>query len=143
MASSKSGVPFFSVGDLPSIFLFRKDNRGIIKFPPCPTSTIVLRNRNLWVIPLNHRMQHNEMCWNVLKQIVLMKESWGMSVVYNRQRYYRTSEICQAVGVSRTTLWRWIKAGILVDTAKRDRRGWRLFTETDLKTIKSEVQRVK
>jgi excisionase family DNA binding protein len=66
-----------------------------------------------------------------------------MPVVYNHQKYYRTSEICQAVGVSRTTLWRWIKAGILADTAKRDRRGWRLFTETDLKKIKGEAQRVK
>jgi DNA-binding transcriptional MerR regulator len=66
-----------------------------------------------------------------------------MAVVYNSQKYYRTSEICEAVGVSRTTLWRWVKTGILVDSAKRDRRGWRLFTETDLKIIKAEAQRVK
>ena len=72
-----------------------------------------------------------------------MKELPRVSVVYENQRYYRTSEICKAAGVSRTTLWRWIKAGVLVDTAKRDRRGWRLFTETDLKTIKDEVQRVR
>jgi excisionase family DNA binding protein len=65
-----------------------------------------------------------------------------MPVVFKSRRYYRTSEVCQAVGVSRTTLWRWIKAGILVDTARRDRRGWRLFTETDLKTIKDEAQKV-
>jgi predicted site-specific integrase-resolvase len=66
-----------------------------------------------------------------------------MSVVYDNKKYLRTAEICQAAGVSRTTLWRWVKAGVLVDTAKRDRRGWRLFTETDLKIIKREAQRVK
>jgi predicted site-specific integrase-resolvase len=66
-----------------------------------------------------------------------------MPVVYNQQRYYRTSEICQAAGVSRTTLWRWVKAGVLDYTAKRDRRGWRLFTDADLKTIKDEAQRVR
>jgi excisionase family DNA binding protein len=66
-----------------------------------------------------------------------------MSVVYKNQKYYRTAEVCEMVGVSRTTLWRWIKAGILEDLAKRDRRGWRLFTESDLKTIEDEVQRVR
>jgi len=66
-----------------------------------------------------------------------------VAVVYDKQKYYRTSEICKAVGVSRTTLWRWVKAGILVDSIKRDRRGWRLFTETDLRMIKEEAQRVR
>ena len=66
-----------------------------------------------------------------------------MSVIYNHQKYYRTSEICKAVGVSRTTLWRWIKSGILVDSAKRDRRGWRLYTEADLRIIKEESQRIR
>jgi DNA-binding transcriptional MerR regulator len=66
-----------------------------------------------------------------------------LSLVYNNRIYYRTSEICKAAGVSRTTLWRWIKAGVLVDSAKRDRRGWRLFSETDLKIIKDEAQRVR
>jgi DNA-binding transcriptional MerR regulator len=66
-----------------------------------------------------------------------------VAVVYDNQKYYRTSEICKAVGVSRTTLWRWVKDGILVDSVKRDRRGWRLFTENDLNIIKKEAQRVR
>jgi len=66
-----------------------------------------------------------------------------LSLVYNNQKYYRTSEICKLASVSRTTLWRWIKAGVLVDSAKRDRRGWRLFSEYDLETIKDEAQRVR
>jgi len=66
-----------------------------------------------------------------------------VSPIYNNRKYYRTSEICKAAGVSRATLWRWIKAGVLVDSAKRDRRGWRLFTETDLKMIRDEAQKVR
>jgi excisionase family DNA binding protein len=66
-----------------------------------------------------------------------------MAVVYDNQKYYRTSEVCKAVGVSRTTLWRWIKEGILADSAKRDRRGWRLFTEGDLNIIKKEAYKVR
>jgi excisionase family DNA binding protein len=65
-----------------------------------------------------------------------------MPVVFKNQKYYRTTELCKMIGISRSTLWRWIKAGILEDSAKRDRRGWRLFTEADLKTIEDEVQRV-
>jgi excisionase family DNA binding protein len=66
-----------------------------------------------------------------------------MPVVFKNQRYYRFSEVCEMVGVSRSTIWRWIKSGILEDSSKRDRRGWRLFTEADLKTIEDEVQRVR
>ena len=66
-----------------------------------------------------------------------------MPVVYNKKKYFRTMEVCEAVGVSRTTLWRWIKAGVLVDRAKRDRRGWRLYTQTDLKMIQNEAQKVR
>ncbi len=46
------------------------------------------------------------------------------------------------VGMSRSTIWRWMKAGILEDSTKRDRRGWRLFSEADLKIIEDEAQRI-
>jgi DNA-binding transcriptional MerR regulator len=44
-------------------------------------------------------------------------------------------------GISRATLFRWLKAGLL-SKSYRDRRGWRLFTEDDLKEIKAEANRV-
>ena len=65
-----------------------------------------------------------------------------MPITHNRQKYYRMSEVCKKAGVSRSTLWRWLRAGILEDSAKRDRRGWRLYTESDLKVIKDEVHKV-
>jgi hypothetical protein len=56
--------------------------------------------------------------------------------------YYRTLEACQKAGVSRATLFRWLKAGILEDATHRDRKGWRLFTESDIDRIKFEATRV-
>ncbi len=55
--------------------------------------------------------------------------------------YYRTSEACKKTGVSRATLFRWLKAGVL-DKCYKDRRGWRIFSETDLQKIRSEAERI-
>lgn len=66
-----------------------------------------------------------------------------MLVKFKDQEYYRISDVCRMTGVSRSTLWRWTKAGVLPDTAKRDRRGWRLFTAADITKIDDEAHRVK
>jgi excisionase family DNA binding protein len=55
--------------------------------------------------------------------------------------YYTTSEVCKETGISRPTLFRWLKQGVLKEIRK-DRRGWRLFTEDDLNTIKAETRRI-
>jgi excisionase family DNA binding protein len=65
-----------------------------------------------------------------------------MPTVINSQTYYRTSEACQRAGISKATLFRWLKEGVLEDVARKDRRGWRLFTEDDVKRIKTEADRV-
>ena len=49
-----------------------------------------------------------------------------MSIEIEGQVYYRTSEACKKIGVSRATLFRWLKAGVL-DQHRKDRRGWRIF----------------
>jgi excisionase family DNA binding protein len=64
-----------------------------------------------------------------------------MPIEINNQIYYRTSEACVKTGISRATLYRWLKAGLL-GKSYRDRRGWRLFTEADLKEIRAEANRV-
>ncbi len=64
-----------------------------------------------------------------------------MPVEINGQTYYRTSEACVRIGVSRATLFRWLKAGIL-KKSYRDRRGWRIFTEEDLSNIQAEARRI-
>jgi excisionase family DNA binding protein len=60
-----------------------------------------------------------------------------------RETYYRTSEAAQRAGITRSTLLRWLDSGIIKDTTQRDRRGWRLFTETDIKRIEEEANRVR
>ena len=55
--------------------------------------------------------------------------------------YYETSEICAMVGISRPTLFRWLKSGIL-EKMYKDRRGWRLFTVEDLTKIRAAVDKV-
>jgi predicted site-specific integrase-resolvase len=65
-----------------------------------------------------------------------------MPVTVNGQSYYRSVEVYQTVGISRTTLFRWVKQGICGETELRDRRGWRLFTQDELDRLKAEVNRI-
>ena len=65
-----------------------------------------------------------------------------MPIEINGQIYYRTSEACKKTGISRATLFRWLKSGIL-EKPNRDRRGWRMFTEGDLNKIQAEATRIK
>jgi len=65
-----------------------------------------------------------------------------MAIKINGQTYYRTSEACQRAGISKATLFRWFKGGILEDVERKDRKGWRLFTQDDINRIKSEATRV-
>jgi len=64
-----------------------------------------------------------------------------MPIVMKGQTYYRTRDVCEMVGVSKSTLLRWISSGLIRDASTRDRRGWRLFTEADIKRIEDEVHK--
>jgi DNA-binding transcriptional MerR regulator len=66
-----------------------------------------------------------------------------MPVKLNGETFYRTQELCRKAGISRSTLLRWLEAGVLCDASNRDRRGWRLFTEADVRRIKTEANRIK
>lgn len=52
------------------------------------------------------------------------------------QATYSTEEAARAAGISKSTLLRWIKSGVVADAARRDRNGWRVFTNRDVKNIK-------
>ena len=65
-----------------------------------------------------------------------------MPLDVNGQIYYRTSEACRKTGISRATLFRWLKEGIL-EKLHKDRRGWRMFTEDDLNKIRAEAMKIK
>ena len=66
-----------------------------------------------------------------------------MTVNMRGQNYYRTAEVCSMAGISRSTLLRWLRMGILEDVSQRDRRGWRLFTDRDIGRITNESNKVR
>jgi predicted site-specific integrase-resolvase len=72
---------------------------------------------------------------------ILFLEGAGMPVRIDGHTYYRTAEVCRMVGISRNTLFRWLKTGVTGQPAGRDRRGWRLFTRNQIEEIKAEVNR--
>jgi DNA-binding transcriptional MerR regulator len=65
-----------------------------------------------------------------------------MPVFINDRTYYRTTEVCRMVGISRNTLFRWLKEGIFSDVEYRDWRGWRLFTAAQVETIRMQINHV-
>lgn len=65
-----------------------------------------------------------------------------MAVVINGRTYYRTAEVCRMIGISRNTLFAWLKEGIFSDVEYRDWRGWRLFTAAQVETMRRKVNQV-
>ena len=64
-----------------------------------------------------------------------------MPIEIDDQLFYGTTETCKRVGISRATLYRWLQKG-LVNKQRKDRRGWRLFTEDDLQKLQAEIRRI-
>ncbi|OIO38462.1 MAG: hypothetical protein AUJ75_02830 [Candidatus Omnitrophica bacterium CG1_02_49_10] len=50
------------------------------------------------------------------------------------RKQYTTKEVLRKVGISRTSLYSWLKMGKVPDVA-RDRNNFRLFTDDDVKKI--------
>jgi phage antirepressor YoqD-like protein len=65
-----------------------------------------------------------------------------MPVTINSQKYYRTTEVCRIVGISRNTLFRWLKDGNVTEVEHRDYRGWRLFTQAQVDAMKRKTKLV-
>ena len=66
-----------------------------------------------------------------------------MPINIRGETFYRTSEAAQLAGISRSTLLRWLDDGVIKDTSLRDRRGWRLFGEADVKKLGDEAAKTK
>ena len=66
-----------------------------------------------------------------------------MPTVIDGEKYYRTAEVCQIAGISRSTLFRWLSDGSFKDVQTVDRRGWRLFTDDDLARLRTEANQIR
>ncbi len=64
-----------------------------------------------------------------------------MPIEINGEVYYTTSEICGQAGISRPTLFRWLRLGMFEEIRKNS-RGWRVFTEDELNRIKAQTRRI-
>lgn len=64
-----------------------------------------------------------------------------MPIEIDGETYHWIMDVCRNVGVSRSTLLRWLKQGIIREPM-RDRRGYRIFSEADMADIRAEVERV-
>jgi len=58
------------------------------------------------------------------------------------QTYYRTAEAFRMIGVSRNTLYRWLRKDVLGGIEFRDSHGWRLFTREEIDTLNNVINRV-
>jgi len=65
-----------------------------------------------------------------------------MPVDIEGKNYYWIFEICLKAGVSRSTILRWLKSGVIPEPIK-DRRGWRIFNEDELGMIIREVKKTR
>ncbi len=65
-----------------------------------------------------------------------------MPVEIDGQTFYRPADVCTMAGVSRSTLHRWIREGVIPDTEYKDRNGWRLFNKKEVDRIKTEANKI-
>ena len=62
-----------------------------------------------------------------------------MPQIINGEKYFRTHEVCQLAGISKSTLFRWLEENVLEGSTERDWRGWRLFTLPQVEKIKGRT----
>jgi hypothetical protein len=58
----------------------------------------------------------------------------GSMAVRKSAKKYKTSDICNRFDISRATLFRWESEGLLTGVG-RDWRGWRIYSEGNVKAI--------
>ena len=65
-----------------------------------------------------------------------------MPLKLDGQTFYNTQEASRLAGAHRDTFRRWVRQRKFTDVEHRDRNGWRLFTDGDVRRLKSRVNHV-
>jgi DNA-binding transcriptional MerR regulator len=60
----------------------------------------------------------------------------------NGRTFYKIGEACALAGTSRDTFLRWVRQVKFKDVEHRDRNGWRLFTDGDVRRLKTRANHV-
>lgn len=63
-----------------------------------------------------------------------------MPVEISGKTYFRSAEVSNMTGVSKSTIHRWLNDGVIPQARFRDRNGWILFTEDDIGRIQTEAR---
>jgi hypothetical protein len=66
----------------------------------------------------------------------------AMPVNIDGKTYYRTAEVYRVLGITRNTLYRWLRKDGIGEARHRDSRGWRLFTQDELDKLNRSINRV-
>jgi predicted site-specific integrase-resolvase len=64
-----------------------------------------------------------------------------MTINYGNEIFYNTKEVCEAVGIDRSTLFRWLKKGVIKNVNSKDVGS--MFTKKDVRKINSLAQKEK
>lgn len=65
-----------------------------------------------------------------------------MPLMLDGEEVFRIGEALEKAGLSRSTYYRWVREGKIVDTDFRDRNGRRVFTREELENLCSMAQRL-
>jgi predicted DNA-binding transcriptional regulator AlpA len=65
-----------------------------------------------------------------------------MPVKINSVTYFRTADVCKMVGISRSTLFRWLGKTEFINKERRDIRVWRLFTKGEIDKLITQINRI-
>jgi DNA-binding transcriptional MerR regulator len=63
----------------------------------------------------------------------------GRSPKSRATRRYKTQDICEIFDISKATLFRWERDG-LISSVGRDWRNWRLYTERNVQEIRAMIR---
>jgi DNA-binding transcriptional MerR regulator len=62
-----------------------------------------------------------------------------LTVESHSPKRYKTIEVCKLFDISRATLFRWEREGV-ISGPPRDWRNWRVYTDQNIKEIKQVIQ---
>jgi len=65
-----------------------------------------------------------------------------MPLKLDGQTFYNTREACKLARVNRDTFLRWVRQRKFTDVEHRDRNGWRLFADDDIRRLKARVNHI-
>jgi DNA-binding transcriptional MerR regulator len=57
----------------------------------------------------------------------------------SRKKLFKTNEVCEMFDISRATLFRWEREGLIIGPP-RDWRNWRLYTAENVEQIRQVMQ---